>query len=193
MKYVDEQVERIRDVLWEIPLDSSIKLLTGKNGSGKSLIRNQLINRVSKECSGKLIHTSQELRTTSNPSLGALSGIFHDNPLLPTSLTTIYHIENACNTAKDGDNMLVIDEPEIGCGEETVLALCKWLNEDIFKNKIKAGILIITHNRYLIKNLKYNHFYNLDGYKTKKEWIERKIKPTNLKKLKLNRLKKALI
>lgn len=185
----EKQMNIIRDIFWDIPLNSSIKLLTGHNGSGKSFIRGQLGARLKKEKKGKLIHTSQELRTSSNPALGALSGFAHDLEWLPTSYSTINSIKQVSRTASEGKNcMLVIDEPEIGCGEETIISICKWLNEEILSKKYKYGVLIITHNRYLVEHLKYKHFLNLDGYKTKKEWLNRKLIPTNLKILKDNKL-----
>lgn len=187
-----EQLERIRDVLWGIPINSSTKLLTGKNSSGKSLIRDQLRVRVKKKLGGTVVHASQELRTGSNPEMGALSSMARDLPWLPTSLTTIHHIQMSCRSARDGKHMFVIDEPEIGCGEETVVALCKWLNEEILTQKFAGGLLIITHNRYMVENLNCKHFFNLDGYKTKEEWLNRKIRPTNLKELEENRLFKLI-
>lgn len=174
---VEELFERIRDTVYAIPL-TGISVLTGKNGSGKSFVRKQLTFRVKDELKTRLIHSSQELRSASNPGLGALSGFAHDLPWLSTSHCT-WHILNQIPVK---DNFVVIDEPEIGCSEETVMALVDWFNSWMPTCGAK-GFLFITHSRYTIQHLHFDHFFNLDGYQTKEEWLNRPLIPTNLQEL----------
>ena len=171
-----------------IPLTGST-LLTGRNGSGKSLIRTQLNFRVKRELGEKVlvVHASQALRTGSFPEMGALSGMTRDLDWLPTSLSTVKCIEKLPTEG----NYVVIDEPEIGCGEETVVALTAWLNEWI-ANCGAIGVMVITHNRHTAIHLKHDTFLNLDGYKTLDEWLNHKIIPTDLEALRRNDLSKYI-
>jgi hypothetical protein len=184
-KHIDNLVE----ILNSINVNNSVTILTGSNGSGKSLIRKQMLFRVARALekdpkNGPLVaSTSMEMRTGSNPEFGALSGAGRDNDVSPTSQCTLENIE-ALLVGKHGENRyIVIDEPEIGMGEEMVVALVNWLNEECssLKKKKIYGVLVITHNRYIVENLKHEQFLNIDGYKTKEEWLERKIVPTDLK------------
>ena len=186
-----EQFEKIIDAYQAIKLDGTITILTGSNGSGKSLIRNQLFSRVRDEIrpDAKIIHASQELRTQINSNLGGLSMFAHDLGHLPTSIQTIDNIRKATETAARSANYLVIDEPEIGCGEETVLALVDWLNDNILnRDDLPYGILIITHSRHMVAGLNHDEFLNLDGFESAEDWLNRPLVKTNLEALQANEL-----
>ena len=62
---VAERFDRIVDVYSAIPIDGSISMLTGSNGSGKSLIRRQLNFRdeLRNRTGNKVVHVSMSLRT----------------------------------------------------------------------------------------------------------------------------------
>lgn len=187
-KNAETQYFKICEIFELIPLDGQVTILTGSNGSGKSLIRGQLPMRL-REHPGKprLIHASQELRTASNSSLGAMSSFAHDLPWLPTSVMTIHTIKQVMKHAEG--NYLVIDEPEIGCGEETVMAMAAWLNDQLSARPASCwGVLIITHSRYMVQNLRHDYFFNLDGYDTAEAWLNRPLIPTDLAALEENPL-----
>jgi hypothetical protein len=61
----------------------------------------------------------------------------------------------------------------------------KWINGNL-REAIKGtlGCMVITHSPYVVRNLKFDHWFNLDGYKTPEEWLGRKIVPVDLEKLK---------
>ena len=44
--------------------------------------------------------------------------------------------------------------------------------------------MVITHSEYVVENLRHEQFFNLDGYKTEREWMDREIVPTDLEALK---------
>jgi ABC-type multidrug transport system ATPase subunit len=179
----EEQYDRIFDIYDAIPL-TGVSLLTGANGSGKSFVRKVLAVRVNKELKkGKLVHSSQELRTGSFSELGAFSGFARDLPWLPTSQSTLSLIDSLPTE----DSYLVLDELEIGFSEETIMALVDYLNEWLATCKA-VGVLVITHNRYVAEHLKHDHFFNLDGYATLQEWLGRELVPTNLDDLRENKL-----
>jgi ABC-type Mn2+/Zn2+ transport system ATPase subunit len=150
---------------------TKITILTGRNAGGKSLIRKLMSGEVRKQ-SGKdkirIPHASQQLRTEVNPELGALGSFAHDLEWLATSTSTISNIEKAFKV--EGADYLVIDEPEIGVGEELQLGLADWLNDKLVD--YPKGVLIICHSRLLVQNIKHNHFINLEGMSFD-EWTSR--------------------
>ena len=202
-EYSDEVVEaykRVQDSFEKIKINK-ITILTGKNGSGKSLIRKQTpfimkeyldLDGIN-ETKGLISSTSMEARTKSNPEWGALSSAMHDTEWIATSQNTFSSIQSLLNIIDKEDSTckyLIIDEFEIGCGEETQLALVNYINdklEKLIKETQLEGALIITHSRIGVEKLKHDVFLNIDGL-TKDNWINRKIEPTNLKELDDNKL-----
>ena len=187
---LEQHVDNLADIMDSIP-SKGITMLTGSNGSGKSLVRNQFIFRLAhragvdvKNFRGKLGSVSMQRRTESNPEWGALSGALQDTAWLPTSLNTIHLIEGMIDKSFE---YIIIDEPEIGMGEEVVMSLVDYLNEKL-KQYPDKGFMVITHNRYIVENLHYDNFYNLDGIKTKEEWLNRPLIKANLDTLRENKL-----
>ena len=164
--YIDNLVEIIKSINL-----SKVTVLTGRNSGGKSLIRKQIATRLAKE-SGKnkvrIPHASQQLRTEVSPEHGAFSTFAHDLEWLATSKSTIDIIEKVFNV-KEAD-YLIIDEPEIGLGEELQLGLADWLNSKIAT--YPTGVMIICHSRILVNNLKFDNFINLEGMSLEK-WVNR--------------------
>lgn len=175
MKKVEEHFQYVSDIMNDIDL-SKKTILTGFNGSGKSLIASQLQFRVKEEFKHNLIHTSMRLRTDTNPSMGALAGIGRDCNWLATSYNTISSIKTTINMVlKNNHKYIVIDEPEIGIGDELLLGLIDHLNErfDEFTEK-GIGCLIVTHRKDVVNMLKKDAFFNLGGL-TEEEWLNRPI------------------
>lgn len=173
-KNLEDYIDFLVDV--KIPHDK-ITILTGKNASGKSLIRKLLSTQISKALKKEKVfipHASQEVRTNSNPE-----SIVHDLDWLATSHNTIHTINMVFNS--DNPDFIVIDEPEIGLGEELQLGLAHHLNELIAS--LKCGVLIITHSRHIVNNLKHDGFINLENM-TETEWLNREITPINVEEFK---------
>lgn len=150
---------------------NEITILTGRNAGGKSLIRKLLTPNIEGQLSKKKVlipHASQELRTKSNPEMGALSGMAHDAEWLATSDNTLSIIQKVFKHT-DAD-FIVIDEPEIGMGEELQLGMVDYLNDEI--KKFGKGVLVITHSRITVRGLVHNKFINLEGM-TYDEWLNR--------------------
>lgn len=144
-------------------------ILTGSNGGGKSMIRNQFglkyqKNEEKNPNKRKCKTISMELRTSSNPEWGAFSNAMHDNEATPTSLNTFHLIKGVLKAAGVFDEhepgtirmysetgFIIIDEPEIGMSEEMILALGNYLLK-IFPllRAEKIGLMIITHSRVLV-------------------------------------------
>lgn len=182
------QIQLIKDAGSTVKL-GKLTVLTGKNGSGKSLLRKLMGALIAKQTGTDPSHTvasvSMESRTQRKFDFSALNSLGIDDPTNPTSGETLYNIESLvkAGSSESKPRYIVIDEPEIGMGEEMVAALAIRLNE-MFKKIPKSlfGVMIITHNRHLVKNLK-GEFINLEGM-TKKEWLNRKIIPTDIEQFK---------
>jgi archaellum biogenesis ATPase FlaH len=203
MEFAEETKEaynRIVSAFQKLDL-SGVTILTGNNGSGKSLIRKQLPFKLKthynledvKATSGMVKSTSMDLRTSSNPDWGGLSGIMRDTEWIATSQNTLHSIQGLIKSVEVGSGKtkyLVIDEYEIGCSEETIVAIARYISDSIKKliseGKI-LGAMIITHSRTGIKEIEWEHFINLEGL-TYEEWVDRKIIPTDLEKLEKNEL-----
>jgi len=185
-KAVEEQYDRIVSTFEAIPLDGSISVLTGRNGSGKSLIRQQLSFRVKRKEEGKRVaHASMEQRTGLHSHMGGLGCMFRDNEATPTSLNTISFMDKAIGYVENYGGYLVLDEIEVGCGEETLLGVVAWLNKEL-RPRIKntMGCMIITHSRQVVENVDYDHWFNLDGLETAEAWLGRSIEAVDLDALK---------
>lgn len=179
-KAITDQYDRILDVFEAIPMDGSVSVLTGANGSGKSLIRQQLIFRAKeKSDSARIYDASMERRTKSHG--GGLGAFMCDTPWEPTSLNTLNFLRQTMNR---DNGYVVLDEIEVGLGEETLMGIVNWLNANL-REGIKAtmGCLVITHSRYVVEHLDFDNWFNLDGYDTPEAWCSRKRKPVDLEKL----------
>jgi hypothetical protein len=188
----EKQIDAIKDCADKIQ-PHKVTIVTGNNGSGKSMLRKlvgfylaeKLGLPANKPCTAQ---TSMQQRTESRPDFGALSSAMHDDGTNPTSSETLHKIKqliNACS--EDNQRYIIIDEPEIGMGEEMVAALVIFLNEEFKDLKVGClGAMIITHNRYIVSNLR-GEFSNMEG-KTKDEWLNREIVPTNLEQFETDSL-----
>ena len=178
----EEQCDRILSVLDAIPMDGSISVLTGRNGSGKSLVRKQLSFKAKKANGTNVVHASMELRTGMHSGLGGLGALLRDTEWSATSFSTVSTIQTAMRSVHGG--YLCLDEIEIGLGEETIIGLTDWLNKNL-REAIKGtlGCLVITHSRCVVENLSFDHWFSLDGHATPREWLDRKVVPTDLEEL----------
>ena len=196
-----KHLNKIKDIIYDKINLNEITVLTGNNGSGKSLIRKYMHLAIadkytdgdSQKTKGLIRSISMDTRTKTFSEFGALSSFGHDLEWLATSQNTYYLLTELFNSIERDNNNLkyvILDEFEIGASEETVLAFINYINEHIKKikeNNKKIGFLIITHSRLVVEKLNYNNFINIEGL-TKEEWLNRKIIPTDLKKLDDNEL-----
>ena len=102
--------------------------------------------------------------------MGALSSMAHDLEWLATSKNTLHGIEMIFSDRYKPD-YIIIDEPEIGMGEELQLGLAEWLNEKIAGTT--CGVLVITHSKNIVNYLRHDKFINLEGMNVT-EWLNRK-------------------
>ncbi len=167
-KYIDKLIDISENIN-----PNEITILTGRNAGGKSLIR-KLLNTSLAEKLGKkkvfIVSASQELRTKSNPEMGALSSMAHDLEWLATSDNTFHTLETIFGKSGKDADYIVIDEPEIGVGEELQLGLIDYINKKT--KSCGKGVLIITHSRVTALGLRHDNFINLEGMSFE-EWVAR--------------------
>lgn len=212
-KPYQDKVRKLVEIIEDIDTEG-ISILTGSNGGGKSMIRQQFAlkyknGKIKNPNKRKCKSISMQLRTSTNPAFGALSSAMLDNEASPTSLNTFNLIQGVFQASglykeiKEGEvealsetGYIILDEPEIGMAEETVTALVLWLFKHIsLLKREKIGLMIITHSRLLvdmflahsIENNYSLNFYNLDNLSIE-EYVDknRVIIPTDLELLKSN-------
>ena len=218
-KPYQEKVYKLLDIIESVDTEG-ISILTGSNGGGKSMIRQQFSLKYKKDKirnpnERKCKSISMQLRTSSNPAFGALSSAMMDNEASPTSLNTfdliqgVFQASGLYKEVKDGEvgalsetGYIILDEPEIGMAEETVVALVLWLFKHIeLLKREKIGLMIITHSRLLVDmflghSIENNYplgFYNLDNLSIE-EYVDKNriIIPTDLELLKTNYMFNAI-
>jgi energy-coupling factor transporter ATP-binding protein EcfA2 len=184
-KDYEDYVDKLIDITNSINITKKT-LLTGRNAGGKSFIRKMLTSIIHNKykLEGKkalVLQASQELRTKSNPELGAMSSFAHDLEWLATSSNTLNCLQQVINK-KDKASYIIIDEPEIGLGEELLMGVCDWLNNEL--GSVDCGVLITSHSRTFIDYCTVcDEWVNLEGL-TKFEWLCRVPKQLDVEEFK---------
>ena len=175
-KSAEERFEVIVDTLRNNNFTHHTTIITGSNGSGKSVIRKSIRGKIEKEIGeeevtrigkNRLIASLSMERRTSND--GIMNIFNSDTPWTPTSENTFHFIRGLLDNSNDC--YVVLDEPEIGMSEEMQLLLCSYFNDRLAGLR-SLGVLIITHSRTIVKNILHDQFINLDGM-TEDQWINR--------------------
>lgn len=191
-KCVDRIVETARAI--EI---GKTTILTGRNGSGKSVVRKILPSYIAKlagcDPSHCVASVSMQGRTELRSDFGAMAAIGHDAPDEPTSVASYRNVRRLFrtflsppSTSAGGERrFLVVDEPEIGCSDEAVLGLANYINSfnAAFHDRSKClGLLVITHSRLLVRHTSHDAFLNLDEL-DEDAWLNREVKPLDFSQL----------
>lgn len=188
---IDNHIDKLVDLIDHLS-ETQFSVLVGPNGTGKSLVRKQIGVRLYKKYKyNALRHISMELRTGTFSELGALSGIFRDNDVEPTSICTldlIRKMKDNMGTTDDSNHkklFLVIDEPEIGMSRESQISIGQKLVE--YKDFIAQnhlGMMVITHSDIILAQLVAARFdFNYIGYdeshKSYCDYVDRLVEPTD--------------
>ena len=180
MKDWNSHIDSLIEIAESIEL-GKLTILTGSNGSGKSVIRKLLPTRIQaklgKDSPERLVSS---LSFMSRAGLNSMCGInfLRDSEWTSTGDNTVHLLKSIIN---HDERFIVLDEVELGMGEELQLAAANYINsvkDEVLKKSY--GLLVITHSRIVAKTLKEDAFFNIDGIKTKEEWLNREIVPTDL-------------
>lgn len=199
VKRLDKHINRIIEVAESIQ-PNRLTILTGSNGNGKSFIRKLMNSKMGEKFPDRnakhlVTEISMQKRTdVNNPLIGTGFGFtFFDNPKYPTSISTYNLIDRLLHSCVDSENKrdrsyIIIDEPEIGMADESQLGIALFLKDKLSKIlENSLGIMIITHSKFVVKELKDNaDFFYTDYDMTADEWLERKIIPTDFEDLRIH-------
>lgn len=173
-EYYDNKVDNIIDKVYEIKMHK-LTVLTGSNGSGKSILRQLMTQRVQDDNpKNKVASISMSLRTGGS---GITRAFTSDTPWNSTGQNTYNFVITLFKSSKG--RFLVVDEVEIGLAEEMQLSIIIYIQDFWTEHKDEyLGLLVITHSRFIVNNLQADEFVNMDGM-TKDEWLNREIKPVD--------------
>lgn len=177
----NEHCDRLIKIADSIELHK-LTILTGSNASGKSVIRKILPKYIAQKLNlDSPEHCVSSLSFMTRAGLNYTCGInfLRDDDWTATSTNSV---DKAKHVLTFKDRFLVLDEVELGMGEELQLAFAQYINsvkEKVLKDSY--GLLVITHSRIVASTLNEDAFFNIDGYETKQDWLDRKIVPTDLK------------
>ena len=128
------------------PVHPRLCVITGPNASGKSLVRKILAARYQQN-HVEYIHTSQEKRASSSGIQRVF--IYGDEAEDSTGFNSVKMVLTAIRTGQGREKPfgLMLDEPEIGCSEETAAAIGIRVARDLETMTHLDGLYIITHSR----------------------------------------------
>ena len=158
-----------------------VLVVTGKNAAGKSFLRRWLCH-ILKEDKIEAIHLSQQGRASEGFVRAFVYGDESDHSTGAISAHT-FIAGMTTSRGRTTDHVIIWDEPEIGMGEELQIGTVDWLFTQLVDWPIHLnGIILLTHSRHFVERAMMfpgAKFLSLDGYKTKQEWLERRLIPMN--------------
>lgn len=180
-EWAQEAYENILDALDQIKT-GHVTILTGDNGTGKSLIRKVLCSSLRNQENDdtiKIADISMEKRTGLHAELGGGGVFLRDVEWVATSGNSLSFLYSLLNSAKD--RYLVLDEPELGMSQDLQKSIGIYLSKRIPETmKENRGMLIITHSREFVRSLSVEHvFVNLQK-KSEEEWLNESAKEIDL-------------
>lgn len=180
-EWAQEAYENILDALDQIKT-GHVTILTGDNGTGKSLIRKVLCSSLRNQENDdtiKIADISMEKRTGLHAGLGGGGVFLRDVEWVATSDNSLSFLYSLLNSAKD--RYLVLDEPELGMSQDLQKSIGIYLSKRIPETmKENRGVLIITHSREFVRSLSVEHvFVNLQK-KSEEEWLNESAKEIDL-------------
>lgn len=172
-EYAEQALENIFSAIDQIHL-GNLTIVTGDNGTGKSLIRKVVASHLTRENNGNLVKvasTSMERRTGLHSEMGGMGVFMRDAEEDATSYSSLYFLEGLLKSTKD--RYVVIDEPEIGMSQNLQFSVGDWLvkklPEVLGNNK---GVMVITHSKEIVRQLsKLEHVFINIQKKDEETWL----------------------
>lgn len=171
-EYAEKALDDIFNSLDKIHL-GCLTILTGENGTGKSLIRKCIASHLKSQYPDEHVQVammSMDNRTGLNTGNDAIC-FTRDLDWTCTSGNSIHLLKSFLNSVTN--RYLVIDEPEVGMSDSLKMSVGQWFTkkfpEVLGNNK---GILLITHSKEIVRKLKtVEHvFINIQG-KDEETWL----------------------
>ena len=168
-EYAEQCLENIFNTLDQIRC-GQIHILTGENGSGKSLIVKTLHHHLNNIEDDEVKVATWGMNKRAGIDTG--TGIRAFTADIDWTCTSENSLGMIKNILKQTNRFIVIDEPEVGMGETLQASLGNWLSKQLPEViKQNKGVLIITHSKHLVRNINCEHvFLNMQG-KDKETWL----------------------
>lgn len=164
----------------------NVCIITGPNMSGKSLLRKVLHNHYDDQgISYKPV--SQEGRCSST-GIQRL-WVYGTETDESTGYNSVKMVRKAVESSQGYANphAFMLDEPEIGCSDETQAGMGDWLGQMIPTMPNLHTLFVVTHSRlfveYFLRHLSPTHWRLSHDNVTLAEWANRAIVPTDLDEL----------
>jgi predicted ATPase len=162
-------------------------IITGENASGKSLVR-RAIQQACRASTIWMINASMEKRGGEPPEDGAVAKkLLYGNELEEsTGYCSARAFQKLLYTAAtaDRDNVVFLDEPDIGLADEYSAGMGVELNRFIQRTPGNTkGVFVVSHSRYLLAHLETMQPFHLHlGPESISlhDWLRRKIEPKKL-------------
>ncbi len=155
-----------------------LTVITGDNASGKSLLRKILSNEY-RDQGIEFIHTSQTGRARSGIERMFIYGSEEDDS---TGFNSVRTLLGVLRTARErtGPVVIMLDEPEIGCSDETAAALGQRLARDLDGLSNLHACYVVSHSRCLVRpllGLAPTHWRLSEQPMSLEAWVDRPVSP----------------
>lgn len=133
------------------PGDARLVVVTGANGSGKSLLRKVLAAR-HQDRGDRWVHISVQGRVGGGLAKVAVYG---DDSEESTGVVTAKAVLKALAQPRDRPYALYLDEPELGCSEELAAGIGAMVRAMVSEWGPEAVVYCATHSRVLARELAF--------------------------------------
>jgi hypothetical protein len=162
-----------------------IVVITGENATGKSFIR-RLYQLLFKEyCNIECIHLSQQGRSSSGIIKAFVYGDETWESTGDISGRTVRTGISTCNS-RDNKHTIIWDEPDIGLSDSYSAGIGVEIRKFVENlPKLTFGVIVITHSKYLIKELLplNPHHLRLGDNKSLNSYLKERVKPKDISTL----------
>jgi hypothetical protein len=158
-------------------------VITGPNTSGKSLLRKVIHNRYA-DRKMEYMAVSQEQRCASHGIQRLL--IYGTETDESTGYNSVKMLLKAFQTGQSREKpfAIMLDEPEIGCSDETQAGIGLRIAREIDTMPNLHGMFVVTHSRQLVKNLiqtiQPTHWRLGEDGLNLEQWLNRDVVATDL-------------
>jgi len=162
-----------------------VVVLTGENAMGKSFLRRLYQVMIKSYAKIECIHLSQQGRSSGSfPS----AFIYGDESWESTGQITSRTITTCINTSasREDKNAIIWDEPEIGLSDSYAAGAGLKIREFIeCNNENLFGVIVISHSKYLIKQLLplNPHHLRVGDNKSLDSFLNETVEPKNIEEL----------